>query len=185
MNESYWVVGVVAIGVLVVMLIVLSQLRQRRTRGLASRFGPEYDHAVATLGKRTAAEKELEARAKRVDSLAIHPLVAAERERFRGLWEMAQSHFVDSPVTAVAEADRLVAEVMRARGYPVADFEQRAADVSVGHPQLVEHYRFAHAAAANAGNGSIGTEDLRQAIVHLRALFEDLLEVPEPMPATS
>lgn len=185
MNQSYWSLAAVAVGILVLMLIVWSLLRQRRTKSLASRFGPEYDHAVATLGKRTEAEKELEARAKRVDSFSIHPLLAAERERFRGLWEMAQSHFVDSPVTAVAEADRLVAEVMRARGYPVAEFEQRAADVSVDHPQLVEHFRFAHAAAANAGSGKIGTEELRQALVHLRALFEELLEVAEPVPAMS
>ena len=185
MNESYWVIGVVAIGVLTVMLIVLSQLRQRRTRGLASRFGPEYGHTVATLGTRTGAEKELEARARRVESLSLHSLPAPDRERFVELWRTAQTHFVDSPLTAVAEADQLVAEVMRARGYPVAEFEQRAADVSVDHPQLVEHYRFAHAAAANAGSGKIGTEELRQALVHLRALFEELLEVAEPVPATS
>jgi hypothetical protein len=185
MNQDYLLIGAIVAVVAILALIAWSLVRQRRTKSLASRFGPEYDHTVATVGKRTQAEKELKAREKRVEKLPIHPLPVPERERFMDLWRTAQTLFVDSPQTAVAEADRLVAEVMRARGYPVADFEQRAADISVDPPQLVQNYRFAHAAAANAPGGKIGTEELRQALVHFRALFEELLHSPEPEPALS
>jgi len=183
MNQNYLVIGLVVGAVAVVALMIWSLFRQRRTRSLASRFGPEYDHTVAALGKRAPAEKELAARAARVEKLSIHPLTAPERERFLELWQTTQTHFVDSPLTAVVEADGLVAEVMRTRGYPVSDFEQRAADVSVDHPALVDNYRRAHAAAVNAEGGKLGTEELRQALVHFRALFEDLLQVAEPEPA--
>ena len=185
MNQSTLVMGVVVAVVLLLALVVWSLLRQRRTRDLSHRFGPEYDRTVAAVGKRTEAEKELEARARRVETLNIHPLPSAERERFLELWWKAQSHFVDSPLTAVAEADQLVAEVMRARGYPVADFEQAAADVSVDHPQLVESYRIAHTTAVNADRGKMGTEELRQALVHYRSLFEELLRPLDLEPATA
>jgi hypothetical protein len=179
MNQSILVIGAVVVGVVVLAFIVWSLLRQRRTQSLAKHFGPASDHTVAALGKRTEAEKELEARARRVEKLHIHALPVPERDRFLELWRTAQAHFVDSPLTAVAEADRLVAEVMRARGYPMADFEQRAADISVDHPQLVEHYRLAHAAAVDAEGDKADTEALRQALVRYRALFEELLAVPE------
>ncbi|HJR50247.1 MAG TPA: hypothetical protein VJ794_04020, partial [Gemmatimonadales bacterium] len=117
------------------------------------------------------------ARAERVESLHTRPLAPADRDRFQELWRTAQAHFVDSPLTAVVEADQLVGEVMRSRGYPVADFEQRAADLSVDHPLVVDNYRRGHALAAGAQGGKAGTEDLRQAMVYYRALFEELLQV--------
>ena len=176
MNQNYLVIGLVVGAVAVVALMIWSLFRQRRTRSLASRFGPEYDHTVAALGKRAPAEKELAARAARVEKLSIHPLTAPERERFLELWQTTQTHFVDSPLTAVVEADGLVAEVMRTRGYPVSDFEQRAADVSVDHPLVVEHYRTAHDIALRHERRQANTEDLRQAFVHFKALFSELLE---------
>jgi len=110
-----------------------------------------------------------------VENLDIRDLTTAERDRYAGLWHVAQERFVDSPQMAVAEADQLVAEVMRQRGYPMTDFEQRAADISVAHPHLVTNYRAAHAIAVNSAGQKASTEDLRQAMVHYRALFEELL----------
>jgi hypothetical protein len=170
--------GVIVLGLVAVALVIGLLARDRRHKELKQRFGPEYDRAVAEIGTRSAAEKQLDARAKRVEKLHIHPLPPGERERFQELWRTAQSHFVDSPRTAVAEADELVAQVMRARGYPVGDFEQRAADVSVDHPVVVENYRRAHAIAVGAQNGTATTDDMREAIVSYRALFAELLEAP-------
>jgi hypothetical protein len=181
-------VAVIVVGLTIVALILAALMRGRRHRELKDRFGPEYERAVSEHGKRSKAEKELDARARRVEKLPIHPLPAAERDRFEELWRTAQAHFVDSPLTAVAEADELVARVMHARGYPMGDFEQRAADVSVDHPAVVDNYRRAHAIAAGARNGSATTEELRQAIVYYRALFAELLgaapapeRAPEPV----
>jgi hypothetical protein len=174
--------------VIVLVLIVLAvavgavawmAMQKRRTEDLRTRFGPEYDHAVQELGDQHQAEAELQARQKRVERLNIQPLEAAERDRFIAAWRATQAQFVDEPTAAVTEADRLVAEVMRARGYPVGDFEQRAADISVDHPGMLEHYRAAHAIALANDRGETNTEDLRQAMVHYRALFEDLLETRE------
>lgn len=151
-------------------------LRRRRTEHLRREFGPEYDRAVRETGERSRAERELETRRERVRQLHIHPLPALERDRFAASWTEVQKRFVDSPADAVAEADRLVSEVMQERGYPMTDFEQRAADISVDHPRVVEHYRAAHALAERSRNGGASTEDLRQAMVHYRALFDDLLE---------
>jgi hypothetical protein len=178
MEQSYIVLAAVAVGLVVVALAIVALTRGRRHKELQSRFGPEYDRTVAEVGKRGKAEKELEARARRVEKLSIHPLPAPDRERFQKLWRTAQPHFVDSPLTAVTEADQLVAEVMRARGYPVADFEQRAADLSVDHPVFVDNYRRGHDLAVRAQQGQAGTEELRQAMVHYRLLFEELLQAP-------
>jgi len=175
-----------SVGILVVIVLVIAvgavawtMMQKRRTEDLRQRFGPEYDHTVSELGDQHQAEAELQARQKRVERLHIQPLVPAERERFVSAWRATQAQFVDEPTAAITEADRLVAEVMRARGYPVGDFEQRAADISVDHPSVLEHYRAAHTIALANDRGETNTEDLRQAMVHYRALFEDLLETRE------
>jgi hypothetical protein len=151
-------------------------LTQRRRDHLRERFGPEYDRTVRMTGHTRAAEKELERREERVERLHIRPLPVEERLRFAESWRAVQSHFVDDPARTVVEADELVEQVMERRGYPTGDFEQRLADVSVDHPLVITNYRAAHAIATQSHNGHATTEDLRQAMVHYRALFEDLLE---------
>jgi hypothetical protein len=170
---------ILAIVVIVLVGAVAWMMMQRRTEELRKRFGPEYDRAITEHGGARQAEAELAARQKRVERLDIHPLDPAERERFIDAWQTTQSHFVDAPAEAIKDADRLVSEVMHARGYPVGDFEQRAADVSVDHPIVVENYRAARAIALANERGQAGTEDLRQALIHYRVLFEDLLETRE------
>jgi len=152
-------------------------MQKRRTDSLQNRFGPEYDRTVAEHHDQKSAERELEHRAERVEHLQLRPLAREERDQFVARWQTVQAQFVDNPTDATAEADDLVGQVMATRGYPVGDFEQRAADVSVNHPRVVEHYRAGHALALKAARGESDTEDLRQAFVHFRALFEDLLEV--------
>jgi hypothetical protein len=155
-------------------------MRSRRTEHLQERFGPEYERTLAEHRDQRKAERELEQRAERVEHLNIRPLTPAERDRYVELWQSTQARFVDDPTGATEEADQLVGEVMAERGYPVGDFEQRAADVSVQHPRVVEHYRAAHAIAVQNARGDADTEELRQALVHYRALFEDLLETETP-----
>jgi len=155
-------------------------MRNRRTEGLQQRFGPEYDRALSEHHDQRTAERELEQRAERVDHLNIRPLDSEEQRRFAERWQAVQAQFVDDPTSATEDAARLVGEVMATRGYPVGDFEQRAADVSVHHPRVVEHYRAAHVIALRNSRGDADTEQLRQALVHFRALFEDLLEVAAP-----
>ncbi|MDP9341242.1 MAG: hypothetical protein M3Q23_03835 [Actinomycetota bacterium] len=153
--------------------------RARRTRDLRSTFGPEYDRTVQSRGSRQDAESELQARRRRREQLTIRPLAPEERERYRGEWQAVQSRFVDQPGAAVREADLLVTRVMRDRGYPMEQFEQRAADVSVDHPNVVQNYRSAHAIHIRMKSGDESTEALRQAMVHYRALFAELLEMPD------
>jgi hypothetical protein len=152
-------------------------MQKQRSDKLQERFGPEYDRALADHKDQKSAERELEHRAERVEHLQLRPLSAAERDQFVTRWKSVQAQFVDDPSAATEEADDLVGQVMATRGYPVGDFEQRAADVSVDHPRVVEHYRAGHALALRSARGDADTEDLRQAFVHFRALFEDLLEV--------
>ena len=168
---------VVVAVVVVVLLVVLA--RVRRTARLRRQFGPEYDRAVTRTDSRGSAESELEDRRLRRERLEIAPLRPAARDRYLRQWHLVQARFVDSPEDATRDADRLISEVMRERGYPVEDFEQRAADISVDHPQVVDDYRAAHAVAEASKRGQATTEDLRQALVHYRSLFEDLLEVNE------
>jgi hypothetical protein len=173
----------IVVAVLAVAAAVWMYFEKQRTQKLRSKFGPEYDRAIQEQhGNRKRAEMALENREKRVEMLHIRPLAREDRDRFAEAWRKEQARFVDDPRGAVEKADVLVAEVMKARGYPVSDFEQRAADVSVDHPQVVENYRAAHNIAARDKNGQAGTEDLRKAMVHYRALFEHLLEqrVAEP-----
>lgn len=164
--------------VIVVLLAIVGWLlydRRRRTE-LRSTFGPEYERTVEDTGDRRAAEDDLRARKERVDALEIRPLPAAARDRYQSEWHDVQALFVDEPKSAIDDADDLIGRVMQERGYPVADFEQRAADVSVDHGQVVDHYRAAHDIATRADDRDVGTEELRQAMVHYRALFDDLIE---------
>jgi len=151
--------------------------QKRRTRNLKARFGPEYDRAVQESGDNQGhAEAELQKRERRVEQLDIQPLAVSERKAFAERWRSAQAQFVDDPGGAITEADRLVSEVMQARGYPVGEFEQRAADISVDHPSVVANHRAAHEIALRNERGDADTETLRTAMVHYRDLFEDLLE---------
>jgi hypothetical protein len=175
MQEQLVPILVIAL-VVVIGVAVWLYTRKRKTDELRGSFGPEYERAVQETGDRGTAEAELEGRQERVEQLKIRTLEPREREQFAESWRSAQAQFVDDPKGAIKEADRLVAEVMQVRGYPVGEFEQRAADVSVEHPAVVEHYRAAHAIAQKNEQGGAATEDLRQAMVHYRALFEDLLE---------
>jgi len=172
------VIAAIAIVALLALVAWLAGERRRSTQ-LKERFGPEYDRTIASTGERKQAETELERRRRRVDQLRIRPLDDNERERFTATWRVVQTRFVDEPAEAVHDADGLIGKVMAARGYPVADFEQRAADVSVNHPQVVDHYRIAHGIAERGDGRDADTEDLRQAMVHYRALFSDLLETGE------
>ena len=171
-STAVWVlIAIILIGAIV--WITLSRVRSQRLR---QRFGPEYERTIRTEGNVRKAEAALEARAKRVAGLHIQPLNSTDAQRFDAAWRAVQTRFVDDPRGAVTEADRLVGEVMAARGYPVGDFEQRVADVSVDHPDVVMNYRAAREIALHHAEGKATTEDLRQAMVHYRALFRDLLE---------
>lgn len=164
-------IAVIAIAVIALGIYLATR---RRSEHLRERFGPEYDRAV-TDG-RLSGERELAARQRRVEKLQIRPLEPDQRDEFARRWRDAQAHFVDSPGEAIQEADRLVAEVMRERGYPVEDFDQREADLSVHHGDVLGNYRAAHGITLAYQQGHAGTEDLRQAMVHYRSLFEELLE---------
>ncbi len=177
MSSTSLIIIVVAI---IAILLVALWFYSRRLRSvqLQKQFGPEYQRTVAEKGGTRKAEDDLAARQKRVSTLEIRPLAADERQRFSDEWRAVQARFVDDPSAAVGDADTLVGRVMEARGYPVGDFEQRAADVSVDYPTVVEHYRAAHAIALRHARSQVSTEDLRQAVVAYRALFAELLEEP-------
>jgi len=172
----------VLVAVVIVIIAVAAWLYARKRRGttadLKQKYGSEYERAVLTHGSERKAEAKLADREKRVEKLNIRDLDAIEHERFSRRWESVQSRFVDSPKGAVAEADDLVCSVMKARGYPVSDFDQRAADISVDHPRVVENYRSAHEIALRVGKDQSTTEELRTAMIHYRSLFEELVQVP-------
>ena len=169
------------IAVLIVLLVLIvaawAVARQRQSRLLRKRFGPEYDRLLAEHGDRARVESELKAREKRVQGLTIKPLSTADAARFSEEWGTLQSRFIDNPQGVVMQADRLVRDLMIKRGYPMEDFEHRAADISVHHPELVETYRLAQVIAARDQRGEATTEDLRKAVVYYRELFDELLEV--------
>jgi len=173
-----WIVIAAAVVVAAVVVIVaLMTARRKRTERLKERFGPEYDRTVtAAGGEPGVAEKELAARERQRDKLDIRALSPAARQGFAQRWRGVQSTFVDDPASALVQADQLVTEVMRERGYPVEDFDQRAADISVDHPTIVQNYRAAHDIHLSSQRGDVGTEQQRQAFVHYRALFDKLLE---------
>ena len=166
---------VIVIAVLVVLGVAVMLTRKREGERLTQRFGPEYDRQVEEAGSETRAQAELLKREKRVEKLDIRPLAPEQREAFAADWQQVQARFVDDPERSIALADALLAEVMKARGYPVKDFEQRAADISVEHPELVANYRAAHQIAERRAEGRADTEDLRSALLGYRNLFEELL----------
>lgn len=167
----------VVVAVILVVVIAAGYLlmRRKRTEELQSRFGPEYDRAVKEQGDRRKAEADLQDRQKRVEKLSLHALDPAERERFIDDWQQVQAEFVDNPENSIRDADILLQNVMSARGYPVKNFEQVAADVSVDHPTVVQHFRTAHDIAKRHSRGEGDTEDLRKAMINYRALFDELV----------
>jgi hypothetical protein len=184
MDTWVWIV-IAIVAAIVVLAVLFNALRTRRSRSLQDQFGREYDRAVEKAGGRREAERELREREKRHDELELRPLSPDARERYLQQWQAAQGRFVDDPTGAVSEADELVQRVMRDRGYPVDDFEQRAADISVEHPGLVEKYRTADGIARASERGEASTEDLRHSVRHYRALFVELLEVDDDAEDTS
>lgn len=170
----YYVIGAIVV-VIVVAIAATAASRKARSRSLQQHFGGEYDRTVRTTGDRAAAERELSSRVERVKRMHIEELPAGARQRYAEEWRTVQTRFVDQPREALAQADSLVANVMRDRGYPMSDFDQQAADISADHPQVVDNYRIAHGIAERSDRGEANTEDLRQAMVHYRTLFNDLL----------
>jgi len=174
MTPITWVAIVIAI--LAIAFGIAMFLRTERTRKLKNKFGPEYDRAVQERGDSARAERELEHREKRVAKFHIRALNSEECDRYAHEWQTTQEHFVDDPRGAVAQADNLVQAAMKDRGYPITrEFDECAADLSVDHPHVVEHYRAAHEIAGRAAQNQASTEDLRLALKHYRALLEDLL----------
>ncbi len=174
------VVAIVAAIAVIVALIAWSLSKRRRSARLRERFGPEYERAVRDTGSPARAEETLEGRERRVARYHIRPLGHDESGRFAETWRRVQARFVDDPRGAVVDADRVIAEVMQAKGYPMSDFDARAADLSVDHGAVVDHYRAGHAIVGRHRRGEASTEDLRQAMQHYRALFDDIIEVEEP-----
>jgi LPXTG-motif cell wall-anchored protein len=173
---------IILAGVVVLALIALAAwffYQKKQSHRLQQRFGPEYGRTVDELGSQTKAESELKAREKRVERLKLVPLAPSEAARFSQAWKVLQGRFVDNPKGVVVQADQLVRELMLKRGYPMGDFERRAADISVDHPAVVDNYRAAQAIAVRDERGEANTEELRKAVVHYRALFNELLEVKE------
>lgn len=173
-----WVLIALAVVIVIALavIVVLSMGRRRRTGRLRSHFGPEYDRAVGESGDQGTAEKELVARERKRQKLDIVALAPESRARYAEHWHTVQTAFVDDPAGAVGDADHLVTAVMRERGYPIEDFDQRAADISVDHPNVVEHYRAAHVIHLAQEKADVGTEAQREAFVHYRALFDKLLD---------
>lgn len=178
--ENVLLIIVVAVAVIAIAAAAWFYYQLQNSRRLKQRFGPEYDRTVERLSDREAAERELNEREKRVTRFNIVSLSAQDCERYQSKWTQVQAQFVDEPKTAVSEADFLIQEVMRKRGYPVSDFEQAAADLSVEHPVVVENYRVAYAIAERNQRGAADTEELRRAFVSYRTLFEELLRTNPP-----
>jgi len=170
---------VIIIGALVLLIVVgligMAMARQRRTKRLQEQFGPEYDRTLKKMGDKREAESDLEERLAHVNTLNIRPLTAEETNRYALQWQDVQREFVDEPLLSLQKADRLIREVMKARGYPVEDFEQRVADISVHYPELVANYRGMHRIAIKESSDTPGTEEIRKAMIHGRALFENLI----------
>ncbi|MEZ5151715.1 hypothetical protein ACFWDA_18295 [Rhodococcus zopfii] len=170
------VLAAIAVVAVVAAVVAARAARGRtRTEHLKERFGPEYERTVGEVGEQRAAENELAAREKKREALDIVSLSPEARDKYQESWRTVQTAFIDDPSSAVGAADRLVTDVMRQRGYPVDDFDRRAADISVDHPTVVDNYRAAHGVYLTQQNGTVRTEDQREAFVHYRTLFESLL----------
>jgi uncharacterized membrane protein len=186
MTPQTWTLVAIVAAVIVIALVAYAIHRSKQSQGLRTRFGPEYDRAVEAHGGRAQAEAELRRREERVGHLTIVPLAAADAARFSAAWTSLQADFVDNPRGVVDQADALVRELLVKRGYPMSDFEHRAADISVDHPTVVSNYRAAQEIRGRTLRGEVETEELRKAVVHYRALFDELLEVrglrPEARP---
>jgi hypothetical protein len=174
-NSTYMIITVLLLLVIIGAVLGVVFSRRKRSERLQEHFGPEYDHTVQTLGDEKKAQTELDEREKHVKALDIRPLSSAERERYLADWTSVQSKFVDEPGQAIVDADHLIMEVMQLRAYPVSDFDQRAADISVTYPSLVTNYRAARAIALKNEQHQADTEELRQAMIYYRSLFEELL----------
>lgn len=179
METWVWVVVIAAVAVVAVVAWLLS--RQARSRGLQREFGSEYERTMARAGDRGVAEADLVERRDRVSALDVRPLSQADHDRFASEWTKVQAEFVDAPSEAVTDADELIQRVMATRGYPMEDFDRRAADVSVEHPDVVENYRSAHSIAVKEAREATvaDTEALRKAMVYYRSLFDELLIVED------
>jgi len=175
-NQLMLAIIIVVIAVVLIAVLAFATSRKRRSVNLRRRFGPEYDRVLRQEGDPRKAEGVLEFREKRREKFKVRPLSAADKTTFAERWSEVQARFVDDPKGAVTAADGLVTDVMQARGYPIGEFDQRAADISVDYPVVVENYRAAHGIALRHGAGQASTEDLRQAMVHYRVLFQELLE---------
>ncbi len=173
-NTTVIILAVIVAFVIGGMLGMLMNRRQR-TKRLQDKFGPEYERAVNEMGDARQAENDLQARLDHVRTLDIRPLSADEIHRFTNDWQITQAEFVDEPLAAMQKSDRLIREVMKAKGYPVEDFEQRVADISVDYPALVADYRGLHLMALKGADEEVSTEEMRQAMIHGRALFENLV----------
>ena len=169
-----WIVLVIAV-LIVIGLVAWVMASRRRSGQLRDRFGPEYEQVMRERGTRRQAESELRERQRRREILQLRPLTTSSRDRYRSRWQDVQARFVDAPAESITQADGLVTEVMQERGYPMSDFEQQAADISVDHPQVVERYRAAHGIALAQDAGHASTDDLREAMIHYRALFDELV----------
>jgi len=179
MDTQSWLVFAGAVILVLIGLTAWFFFRKRQSQRLQQRFGQEYGRTVKELGSQTKAEADLKAREKRVERFHILPLSLSDAARFHEAWDALQARFVDNPKGVVFEADKLVRELMLKRGYPMGNFERRAADLSVDHAVVVDHYRAAQAIVVRDGRGEADTEELRQAVVHYRVLFNELLEVRE------
>jgi hypothetical protein len=185
-NTQVWIIAaVILLALIVAAWLITRDQRRRQSQRLRLRFGPEYQRVLSERGDRTKAEAELRAREKRVERLKLVKLTAEDASQFRRAWDTLQTRFVDNPRGAVVEADRLVRDLMVKRGYPMDDFEHRAADISVEHPTVVEAYRSARAIAVRDQQGHAGTEELRQAVVYYRTLFDELLGMRHSKPASA
>lgn len=176
-SETMMVVGLIVIAALLIGAAAWSYMARQRHAQLRERFGPEYDRTVSAVGAPDKAEALLSERVARVERFKLRPLAREQADAFGSEWRRVQGRFVDDPGGAVDEADRLVTQVMTARGYPLEDFDRRAEDISVDHPHVVENYRAARVLQLRRARGEAGTEELRQAVVNYRSLFDDLLEV--------
>jgi hypothetical protein len=178
LNETTLLVviaALVAVAFVITVAVASRRKAERRHRELRARFGPEYDVALSELGDVARADQELARRARRVEHFRFRDLSVADRQRFASAWQELQVKFIDDPPIAVSSANDLINQLMRARGYPTESFEQRVADLSVEHPRVVQHYRAAHVLSRSVHNGTVDTEQLRQAVIHYRALFAELL----------